>query len=209
MSNELRGRLGEPIVWALATTFAMALASIAFVVIALTLAPMHLFESPIEGVILFVLGGLIAGGVVGGGQWLTLSHRVSWANLWFKSTVISWACAAVAWWAQYVFLSQPYFEIAWKDVTTGVLVAGTLSGMVIGGVQWLIMRRRISISPLWIVSTVASWFVAALVSAYVLTHFDFGLLSYLVPLLILGLIVGLGTGLAQLVLIGYPIAKAE
>jgi len=209
MSNDLRGRLGEPIVWSLATTVAMALASIALVAIAFTLAPMHLFESPIERAILFVIAGLIAGGVVGRGQWLTLSSRVVWANLWFKSTVISWACAAVAWWAQYMFLSQPYFEIAWKDVTTGVLVAGTLSGMVIGGVQWLIMRQSVSISPFWIASTIASWFMAALISAFVLTHFDFGLLSYLVPLLILGLIVGLGTGLAQLVLIDHEPVKRD
>lgn len=197
----MANRLAELVVWSLATTVVMTLAWIALGVVFLMFAYIGVMSSSIVQVTLFISGGFLAGVIVGAGQWFVLRPKVAWAKSWFKSTVISWTGAAVAWWIQYQFLGGSGFEIGWEDVTTAVLILGVVSGLVLGGVQWLIMRRSASISPLWILSTVASWFVAALVSAFVLTHFDFGLLSYLVPLLILGLIVGLGTGLAQLILI--------
>lgn len=180
-----------------------------------------LMSLPIVPVVPFFVAGSIAGAIVGGSQRTVLLRNVGGAKTWFWSTVVSWGFVAIAWLAQYEFLGGTHFEISNEDIIPAVVFAGAVSGLVLGYTQWLMMRRSVQISPWWIVSTAASWFAAttvtALAGAYLnaivndvtRASIDFGLFSYLVAGVALGLIVGLGTGLAQLMFIGFPIANAE
>lgn len=54
-----------------------------------------------------------------------------------------------------------------------------------------------------------AWMIAfaSLFLLHSFTKLDFGIYTYLVSLLVIGLIVGFGTGLAQPKLIGYPVGR--
>jgi hypothetical protein len=217
-------QLAELLAWTLVTTVSIVLGLIAFLVVLgalfLTDAYTPLMSLPIVPVAIFFVAGSIAGAIVGGLQRIVLLGNVGGAKTWFWSTAVSWGFVAIAWLAQYEFLGGTDFEISNEDIIPAVLFAGAISGLVLGCAQWLMMRRSVQISPWWIVSTTASWFAATIVIALggaylntivsdaMRTSMDFGLFSYLAAGVTLGLVVGLGTGLAQLTL-GNAIAKAE
>ena len=196
-------RFAEPITCALFTTMAMTLAWIVpvagvFVLDAFT----GLFSSTVMRLPLFILGGIIAGLIVGWGHWLALREMVDWASLWFRATVVGWAFAAAAWWVEYMILGGSHFEISQEAIAPAILITGAISGLVIGAVQWFMLRQTIRISPFWIVATTGIWLIATTVSAIISTEFDFGIFSSLVLLLALGMIIGFGTGLVRPALVG-------
>jgi hypothetical protein len=171
-------------------------------------------SSPALLLVAFIIGGLAGGTVAGAIQRSALKNKASWANAWFWATVVSWGCAAPAWWAQYQFLGgTDHFSVGPNDGVTAVLILCIMTGVILGTVQWVIMRRYVMISFLWILTTTASWLLAPLVGIVVaITKIDFGTYGFftlLLELLAPALIIGLGPGLAQPILIGHSISPSQ
>ena len=75
-------------------------------------------------------------------------------------------------------------------------IAGAVAGGVIGGAQWLVLRRRLPLSPLWAPAT-----AGGLALGLALGHTLLGDATTAVPLLGRGLVVGAAIGTAQAALL--------
>jgi hypothetical protein len=78
-------------------------------------------------------------------------------------------------------------ETAGESVVGGVVV-----GAVVGAAQWLVLRRRLPLSPLWVAATAGSMAAGMLVGNVLL-----GNDTSMSPLLLRGLMAGAAIGLAQ------------
>jgi hypothetical protein len=115
-------------------------------------------------------GGLIAGAVIGAAQWLALRGLVQW--FWIAATSVGMAVGLAAGAA-----------IVDYGISRGdILLMGAVTGAVVGGLQALVLARRISGGALWwAVANPFAWALAWLVTTYVITtnvkeHFpNFGL----------------------------------
>lgn len=201
-------RRAELIPWVLSTAIVLPLAWIAvFVSIFMLDSLVHpLWEFAISQAFLFVVCGIVAGCIVGTGQWLVLRGDVGWANHWFRATVISWGLAAIAWWLEYRFFGGPHFEISQQDIIPAELFTSLVSGVILGLAQWSLLRQKVDISFLWVLVTVVSWLVAAgatiVAVAFIAANPDPIGYAYFPVLLMPGVIIGLGTGLARPKLVG-------
>jgi hypothetical protein len=201
-------RGAQLIPWVLSTAIVMPLAwVVVFVSIFMLDSIVHpLWELAITQGFLFVICGIIAGCIVGAGQWLVLRGDVGWATYWFRATAVSWALTSVVWWLEYRLFGGPRFEISQQDVIPAVLFASLISGVILGTAQWSMLRQKVEISPFWILTTAASWFTAAgatiITLAFIATKPDpIGFAGF--PILLMpGVIIGLGTGLARPKLVG-------
>jgi hypothetical protein len=83
------------------------------------------------------------------------------------------------------------------------LIAGAIAGGVIGAAQWLVLRRRIPLSALWVPATAGGMALGMALGQVLLGH-D----TSLQPLLLRALVVGAAIGAAQAVLLrgALPIA---
>jgi hypothetical protein len=83
------------------------------------------------------------------------------------------------------------------------LIAGAVAGAVIGAAQWLVLRRRISLSALWVPATAGGMALGMALGEVLLGHE-----TSMQPLLLRGLVVGTAIGAGQAVLLrgGLPTA---
>jgi hypothetical protein len=200
--QSVSSRMAELMLWALSTTMAMIFGCIAVVMVFFFLIyggelPSSFVLQAVFSLVAFVVGGVIGGSIVGGFQRYALRHAVSasWAGSWLRATTVSWSAAAVAWWLEYQSLGGTHFEISSRDVVPGIIVTGVLSGAIIGTGQWLLMRRQVAISFLWIAASTGSWLLASIICALVVSADWQG--AYLIALLACGPVIALGMGLAR------------
>ena len=76
------------------------------------------------------------------------------------------------------------------------VIAGAVAGAVIGGAQWLVLRRRLLLSALWVPATAGGMALGMALGQLLLGH-D----TTMLPLLLCGLVVGAAIGAAQAVLL--------
>jgi hypothetical protein len=76
------------------------------------------------------------------------------------------------------------------------LIAGAVAGGVIGAAQWLVLRRRIPLSALWVAATAGGMAVGMALGQVLL-----GDSTAMQPLLLRGLVVGTAIGAAQAMLL--------
>ena len=76
------------------------------------------------------------------------------------------------------------------------LIAGAVAGGVIGAAQWLVLRRRIPLSALWVAATAGGMAVGMALGQVLL-----GDATTMQPLLLRGLVVGTAIGAAQAMLL--------
>ena len=76
------------------------------------------------------------------------------------------------------------------------LIAGAVAGGVIGAAQWLVLRRRIPLSALWVAATAGGMAVGMALGQVLL-----GDSTTMQPLLLRGLVVGAAVGAAQVALL--------
>jgi hypothetical protein len=119
----------------------------------------------------------------------TLAHPVS-GGRWFW---LAWAAAFLGFpigGAAATLLVGPIESVG------AAVIAGALAGGVIGGAQWLVLRRRLTVSALWVPATAGGMAFGMALAQTVL-----GGSTAQLPLLLRGLIVGAVIGAAQAVLL--------
>jgi hypothetical protein len=118
----------------------------------------NLIVGPIDSVGAALVGGLIAGTVVGAAQWLALRRQVPW--IWIAATSIGMS-AGLALGAAIVDYGTSRAEL---------MLMGALTGAVVGGLQALVLaQQRISGAAWWTVANPPAWALAWLVSSYVIS----------------------------------------
>jgi hypothetical protein len=117
-----------------------------------------LIVGPVDSVVAALIGGLIAGAVVGTAQWLAIRRVVSWA--WIAATSLGMA------------LGLP-IGAALVDYGIGrvdLMVMGAVTGAAVGGLQAAVLaRHHVSGAAWWAVVNPPTWALAWLVSSYVIS----------------------------------------
>ena len=102
-----------------------------------------------------LVGGALAGAVIGSGQWLVLRNRLPQAIWWIPATAAGQAIGLAAGAALVGYGTQPV-ELA---------IQGAVTGLAIGGLQALILRRHsagwhwwaLAMPPLWAFGWIFTW----------------------------------------------------
>ena len=117
-----------------------------------------LLVGPVDSAGAALLGGLIAGAVVGTAQWLALRHVVSW--LWIVATSVGMA----------VGLTVGAVVVDYGIGRTDLMLMGAVTGAGVGGLQAAVLsRQRISGAAWWAGANVPTWALAWLVSSFVIS----------------------------------------
>jgi hypothetical protein len=105
-----------------------------------------------------LVGGLIAGAVVGAAQWLALRRLVPW--IWIAATSVAMAAG----------LTLGAALVDYGIGRVDLMLMGAVTGVVVGGLQALLLARQgISGAAWWAVANPPAWALAWLVSSYVIT----------------------------------------
>ncbi|MGH3338925.1 MAG: hypothetical protein ACRDPL_08880 [Propionibacteriaceae bacterium] len=106
-----------------------------------------------------LIGGLIAGAVIGAAEWFALRQRVSW--LWIPATIVGMAAGLV------VGATLVDYGIGRGDVA----LMGAVTGAGVGVMQALVLaRQRIPGAFWWAVANPPAWALGWFVTSYVITR---------------------------------------
>jgi hypothetical protein len=131
--------------------------------------------------------GLTLGLSLGAAQWLVLRGHFRGPGWWIPVTALGWTVGITvgAWLGQQFGLAEIGFGI----------VLGTVTGLCLGAVQWLFLRRRVTRAGWWLPASTFAW-------ASSLIYYQPGI-SWLGGLM--GVLAGIVTGVAILWLIYRPV----
>lgn len=121
----------------------------------------------------FALG--VAGIVLGMLQWVVLRQRLRQASWWILASAGGWTIG----WVIIIAVIPP---------ETGI-PSGTVHGVALGAIQWLILQRQLYQAGWWIIISALAWTIA---------------LEGLTGELLVGAVVGAVTGIALELLLRYP-----
>ena len=141
-------------------------------------------------------GGVVVGVTVAGVlQWLVLRQRMARAAWWIVASLVS---GIVAGGVIYGVVGDAGFsaEVA-RDLDVGWVVEAGLYGVVLGMLQWLVLRGQVALSGLWVLASTVGWIVGDPVCSSLM---DFGALSWVV----FGAVYGAITGLVLVWLLRQP-----
>jgi hypothetical protein len=106
-----------------------------------------------------LVGGLIAGLVIGAAEWFAVRRWISW--LWIAATSIGMAAGLTA-------------GAALVDYGTSrpdIMIMGAVTGLGVGALQaWVLARSRVSSALWWAVANPPAWALCWLVTSYVITR---------------------------------------
>lgn len=106
-----------------------------------------------------LVGGLIAGAVIGAAEWFALRERVSW--LWIPATIVGMAVGLVA------GAALVDYGIERGDLA----LMGVVNGLAVGVMQALVLaRHRIPSAFWWAVANPPAWALGWFVSSYVISR---------------------------------------
>jgi len=118
----------------------------------------NLVVGAVDSVSAALFGGLIAGVVVGGAQWLALRRVVPW--VWIAATSIGMAAG----------LTLGAVLVDYGIGRVDLMLMGAVTGAVVGGLQAVVLtRQRISGAAWWAVANPPAWALAWLISSYVIS----------------------------------------
>jgi hypothetical protein len=196
--------------WVLATLlgWAVGLSSLFFLLSLL----IRLLEPSLGTALLRMLVvGALTGGAAGVLQWLVLRRRVSQSSGWILASVVGYAVGAVV-----VLLGL------WLDAsrTTLLLLLGArggVFGVLVGVMQWLVLRSHLAHAGWWIVASILGWGggIFLLILPYYLSGepaYYYGVVSRSGRLMeiaravaVSGLVAGAVTGVALALLLRQPV----
>ncbi len=110
-------------------------------VLALSLA------GPMKEVVSAALGGLLAGAVIGGAQWLVLRRHLGIDATWVVATASGLALGNTV-------------GAVLTDTGTGIgdlLLIGVVAGIAVGTAQWTLLRERLRYAGFWIPVLTVAW----------------------------------------------------
>jgi hypothetical protein len=105
-----------------------------------------------------LLGGLIAGAIIGAAQWLALRSLVPW--VWVVATSVGMA-AGLAAGAAFVDYGISRGDLA---------LMGAVTGLAVGGLQAVLLARRGSGALWWVALNPPAWALAWFVTTFVITR---------------------------------------
>ncbi len=166
---------------------------------------------PLVAVSGFVLVATLAAGL---GQGLVLRWQVAWAGRWLAASIAGWllggavggAIGATVFFGIGGWVTQPLSALG---VAVAAVVVGAAVGAVVGmaGMQWLVLRGRVSRAGWWFVASVLAWVVAG-----ALVWVQFLLVPVAVGRVVAGAasagVAGAITGIALIWLLRQPAAAA-
>ena len=105
-----------------------------------------------------LVGGLIAGAVIGAGEWFALRRWVSW--LWIAATSVGMAVGLT------VGAALVDYGISRADV----VIMGAVTGVGVGALQALLLaRQRVSGAFWWAIANPPAWALGWLITSYVIS----------------------------------------
>ncbi len=185
-----RNEAGLALAWALATAAGMALGYL----------PAALLVNVLDLGLARVIVPLLVGFLVGFAQWLALRQYLANSQDWILAGGAAWAVGYALGLAVVQLLSQS----PW-----GAWIGYALFGVIIGLVQWPILRREIPRAATWVLASLVGWTLGAAISYLVINAIFSGDQASL-PLVavidsgLTGLIAGGITGLALVWLVRQP-----
>jgi hypothetical protein len=129
-------------------------------------------------------------------QWLKLRRRVSWASMWIWVTAAGWMISiplALSLYSWLQSISASTFVDVW-----GKTIQATMIAILIGVIQWLLLRRHISRAGWWIFANLIGWNAASLLAGA-------GAMVGVLDSIPMGISVGAVTGLALAWLLQQPL----
>lgn len=147
-----------------------------------------------------VLSPLLAGILIGMGQWLILRNYLSDCSQWIPAAGAAWAIGYAV--GIYIFqIFPPGLEYG--------LLGVILFGLVAGGLQWPLLRREIPQIVPWLLANVLGWTLGFLLSLWVTNSLSAALagsafLASLLSLTLTGFVAGAVVGLALVWIVRKP-----
>jgi hypothetical protein len=106
-----------------------------------------------------LVGGLIAGLIIGAAEWFALRRWISW--LWIAATTIGMAAG----------LTAGAALVDYGISRTDLLIMGAVTGLGVGALQALVLSRsQVSGAFWWAVANPPAWALGWLVTSYVITR---------------------------------------
>jgi hypothetical protein len=117
----------------------------------------NIIVGKIDSVGAALLGGLIAGAIIGAAQWLALRSIVPW--VWVVATSVGMASGLT------VGAALVDYGISRADLA----LMGAVTGLAVGGLQAFLLARRGSGALWWVVVNPPAWALAWFVTTFVIT----------------------------------------
>jgi hypothetical protein len=117
----------------------------------------NIIVGKIDSVGAALLGGLIAGAIIGAAQWLAVRRLVPWA--WIVATSVGMAAGLTA------GAALVDYSISRGDL----MLMGAVTGLAVGGLQAVLLARRGSGALWWVLVNPPAWALAWLVTTFVIT----------------------------------------
>jgi hypothetical protein len=118
----------------------------------------NLIVGKVDGVGAALVGGLIAGAIVGAAQWLALRPLVPWA--WLVATSVGMAAGLTA------GAALVEYGVGRGDLA----LMGAVTGLGVGGLQALVLARRVPGALWWAAANPPAWALAWGVTSFVITR---------------------------------------
>jgi hypothetical protein len=166
------------------------------------LSAMLLF-GPLTNALVGLGGGLLAGAIIGGAQWLALGSRAGWR--WFVGTSVAMAAG----------LALSVLIVGPPTAPPSAIVTGLLTGAIVGGVQGLVLGSRsgaiaktagVTAGVIWTGGVSAAWGLGWLVTSAVIVDIDRGHVVFGASGALLATVI---TGVALRLILGPRPARVE
>ena len=157
----------------------------------------------------FIFGASL-GSMVGILQWLVLRRRVSRAGWWVLAStagfIVGWGGVEVAMYMAFGFPEEMGGMSSFTNVL-GQAVVPALGGAVMGTLQWLILRGKVSRAGWWVLASTVGWALGVTVAEII----PWGVeeMEILSSLVVTGTVLGAVTGAALVWLLRQPVPEAQ
>ncbi len=101
-----------------------------------------------------IISGIVTGLIIGGLQWYLLQRYVDWAREWLIFSIIGWVLVDLWYGLVSIFMTP-------TSATFLVFVGSIIAGLLLGVMQWLVLRQYVYQAGWWIVANSLAWFISS------------------------------------------------